>query len=126
MKVRIAALAAVLVLSTSSFSILADDYDTFGAIAYSKRTHRYGYSSNEGSRRDAEQTALGECRASDCRIQVWFRNSCAAFAVGNGGDATGWAYDQNPRKARLRALNECKKRANDCRVLIEACSSEDE
>lgn len=119
----IAAVAAFTLFATTAG--VAQDYDQYGAIAYSLRTHRYGYSTGESSRDDAEQSALSYCKVADCRIQVWFRNSCAAFATGNEGSVTGWGYDTNPRKARQRALNECKKRATDCRVLIAACSSDE-
>ncbi len=121
MNYRITAVAAAIFLFTSTAGV-AQDYDTYGAIAYSMRTHRYGYATGEGSRAEAERTALGYCKVADCRIQVWYRNSCAAFATGNDGAATGWGYDTNPRKARQRALNECKKRASDCRILVAACS----
>ncbi|WP_348640323.1 DUF4189 domain-containing protein [Rhizobium sp. MHM7A] len=33
--------------------------------------------------------------ANDCRIAIWFRNGCAAVAVGyRGGWGSGWGYDR--------------------------------
>ncbi|HET8798752.1 MAG TPA: DUF4189 domain-containing protein [Thermoanaerobaculia bacterium] len=124
MRARSMVVAVVVLLFTSSAG-MAQDYDQYGAIAYSMKTKRFGYSTGEGSRYDAEQSALGYCRAADCRIQLWFRNTCAAFATGDNGTITGWGYDSNPRKARQRALNECKKRGSDCRVLVEACTNDE-
>ncbi|MEO8382028.1 MAG: DUF4189 domain-containing protein [Acidobacteriota bacterium] len=124
MNYRIVAVAAALLLFTTA-GVAQDGEDQYGAIAYSLRTHRYGYSTSERSRGSAERNALRSCRADDCQIKVWFRNNCAALATGNRGSATGWGYDKNPRRAHQRALSECGKYANDCRVIVAACSSDE-
>ncbi|HYM62506.1 MAG TPA: DUF4189 domain-containing protein [Thermoanaerobaculia bacterium] len=97
--------------------------DRYGAIAYSKRTGHYGYSSRALSRGEAEDRALRNCEGRDCRIEVWFRNSCGALATGSDGYVTGWAHDTSASEARERALRECRDRdGRRCRVIIWTCA----
>jgi hypothetical protein len=98
---------------------------TFGAIAYSFKTHRYGYSTNESSRADAERSALRFCKARDCRVQLWFRNSCAVLITGDDGDQVSWAWDPDVNRARIRAMKDCRNKAEGCRVVVRACSSDE-
>jgi hypothetical protein len=125
MKIRVIAVAVLMSVFAGSAGAAREQFAQFGAIAYSSRTHRSGYSTNMDSRAEAEREALSECRVRDCRIMVWFRNSCGILVTGNNGDVTAWAYDVNPKKARMRALKSCRERADGCKTVIEACSTEE-
>ncbi len=120
MYVRIAALTVVALLIATPGPARGD---RFGAIAYSVRTERYGYASDARSRGDAEARALRECRAGDCVIKVWFRNSCGALATGDEGRITGWAYNNSLDEAKERALRECRAHGGHrCGIRAWACT----
>lgn len=121
MKARIAALCLLTAFVTASGIALADD--DYGAIAYSKETQRYGYTTHQRSRERAEDRAIELCDRDDCEVKVWFRDTCAALATGSHGQVTGWAYNESLRRAKDRAVEECI--AHDghrCQVIISACS----
>ena len=121
MSLRIAA-ACLLTLLLGSPAIARDDGD-YGAIAYSRRTGHYGYATHHRSRRAAEDRALDECARRDCKIEVWFRDNCAALATGSEGQVVGWAYNRRLEEAKENAIEQC--RAHDgrhCRVVVSACS----
>lgn len=100
--------------------------DEFGAIAYSKRTQRYGWATGKRSRTRAENAALEQCDRNDCKIEVWFRDTCAALATGSDGQVTGWAYNDSLREAKERAVRECRERDGErCHVVIAKCSGAD-
>ena len=53
----------------------------YGAIAYSSTRQAHGYSVDYPDQRSAQTRALKEC-GTDCKIALWFRDACAALAVG--------------------------------------------
>ncbi|MDE5465357.1 MULTISPECIES: DUF4189 domain-containing protein [unclassified Bradyrhizobium] len=58
-----------------------------GAIAYSKPDDVVGVSHGCRSQRDAKWSALLDCRrkgGSDCQIEAYENNACAAVAIGKG------------------------------------------
>jgi len=111
---------ATLLLGTAA---IARDNDRYGAIAYSRRTGRYGYWKGAESRGGAERHAIEACEARDCKIEVWFRNSCGALATGEGGKVTGWAHDTNLHEAEEQAVRACRNEGgHHCHVLISSCS----
>jgi len=117
---RIIAVGALATLLGTAAIARADRY---GAIAYSRRTGHYGYADNSGSREGAERRALERCEARDCKVEVWFRNSCAALATGEGGLIYGWAHDTSLREAKENATEHCRTEGgHHCRVLISACT----
>jgi hypothetical protein len=52
----------------------------WGAIAISADAGRVGYSKGLSSASEAEQAAVGLCKARDCRAVVNFTNACGAVA----------------------------------------------
>ena len=117
---RILAVGALAALLGTSAIARADRY---GAIAYSRRTRHYGYADNAGSREAAERRAMERCEGRDCKVEVWFRNSCGALATGEDGQIFGWAHDTNLREAKENAVEQCRSRGGHrCRVVISACT----
>jgi len=121
MKMRIAAVGVLAVLLGTS--AIARDDNRYGAIAYSRRTGHYGYSNRADSRRSAERRALESCEGRDCKIEVWFRNSCGALATSENGQTIGWAHDTSLRDAKISAIEHCRDEGGRrCRVVVSACS----
>jgi hypothetical protein len=58
---------------------------SYGAIAYSPSSGRYGDSYNYASRAQAEARATRECGKDDCVIAAWFYNQCGALATSRNG-----------------------------------------
>jgi serine/threonine-protein kinase len=121
MKMKIAAVGLLAVLLGTT--AIARDDDRYGAIAYSRRTGHYGYSNRADSQRSAERRALESCEGRDCKIQVWFRNSCGALATSENGQTTGWAHDTSLRDAKVTAVEQCRDNGGRrCHVVVSACS----
>jgi len=97
--------------------------NNYGAIAYSFENGASGYSYEYRSRRAAEAVALRNCRrgGEDCRIIVWFRNGCAALAVGSNGH--GYAWTSSRRSAERNALRKCRGYTDECQVIVWACTT---
>jgi serine/threonine-protein kinase len=120
MLMRIVAVGALAALLGTSAVARGDRY---GAIAYSQRTGHYGYADNAGTRAGAERRALDNCEGRDCKIEVWFRNSCGALATGEGGRIYGWAQNASLREAKESAVEHCRHEGGRrCRVVISACT----
>ena len=116
------ALVCVVTLLLDTAAIARDD-DRYGAIAYSRHTRHYGYWKGAESRAGAERRALEACKGRDCRIEVWFRNSCGALATGEGGQVVGWAHENRLHEAEERAIRACRNEGGrHCEVVISACS----
>lgn len=117
--------AAVLIMTSAITLLLTGDgrqlaaSDRYGAIAAAS-DGRYGYSYDFGSRSAAENEALSNCGYSGCVVKVWFKNNCAAYARGDGGE--GWAYADTRGQAERRALDECSNHGDGCRILCWACN----
>ncbi len=93
----------------------------WGAIAISPDTGRVGYSKGLNSAAEAEQAAVGLCRARDCRAVVNFTKACGAVAQApNTSWAWGWDYDAT--SAQKRALISCSQYGGGCRVVGWICS----
>jgi hypothetical protein len=120
MLMRIVAVGALATLLGTSAFARADRY---GAIAYSTRTGHYGYADNAPTRGAAERRALERCEGRDCKVEVWFRNSCGALAAGEDGRIFGWAHDTSLRDAKVAAVEQCRQhRGHHCQVVISACT----
>jgi hypothetical protein len=120
MLMRIIAVGALATLLGASAFARADRY---GAIAYSVRTGHYGFADNAGTRGGAERRALENCEGRDCKVMVWFRNSCGALATGEGGRVYGWAHDTSLREAKVNAVEHCRHQGgHHCQVVISACT----
>ena len=95
----------------------------YGAISYSRESEFSGTSHGFSNRASAEARAQTECAIGgrDCKVIVWFWNSCAAIAV--GGDVVAWGRDPSLRVAKASALNECRNSDGaGCRIEDLACS----
>jgi hypothetical protein len=95
--------------------------DTYGAIAFSPSSGADGYSYNFSSRSGAEEKALQEC-GRGCKVVIWFRNACAALAVGRG-NGYGSYYAVDEEDAVEGAINECRKNTSNCGIKRQVCSS---
>jgi uncharacterized protein DUF4189 len=116
----LAGLLVVCLVCTGTGEAAADNY---GAIAYSLSTKAYGWSYDYPSRSSAEREALAKCRtkASDCMIPVWFRNACAALAIGPNGYGTAWATERG--NAERLALQVCSRHSGGCAVTRWVCTT---
>lgn len=97
--------------------------DSFGAISLSPSTGATGWSHDFRSRWEAEDAAQSYCyrNARDCRVAIWFKNSCGAVARGpDGGWGADWA--ENSRQAQRAALAACSRHSYNCQVVRWQCS----
>jgi hypothetical protein len=69
----------------------------WGAIAISPDTGRVGYSQGLNSAIEAEQAAVGLCKARDCRAVVNFTKACGAVAHAVN---TSWGWGWEPQQHR--------------------------
>lgn len=96
--------------------------DNFGAIAFSKDDGAHGYSYDYPSRAAAENSALQRCSGSNCNVVIWFRNACAALAVGTGnGYGSGWAGSR--AEAENIALDVCANNTSSCGIRAWSCTT---
>jgi hypothetical protein len=67
-----------------------------------------GYSYNQGSVQEAEETALQNC-GPGCSVVLHFENACGAFAtdVNKNCGAQGWGWAAERGKAEDIAIREC-------------------
>jgi len=114
-----AALLAALI-GAGAADARAQDY--FGSIAYDAQTRAHGYSLDQRSQAAAEQAALADCRTRSgaCVNAIWFRNSCGALAIGDGGWGAHWGTDQ--QQAEGRALQKCYEFTVNCKVARWLCT----
>lgn len=100
----------------------------YGAIAFSESTYTSGSSDNGFSQLDAEQKAMHSCeniepqKPKDCKIILWFYNSCAAVAMKYGTDSDRWGADYagSIRQAERKALKLCA--AKGCVINYSYCT----
>lgn len=93
----------------------------WGAIAISPNTGKVGYSQGFNSALEAEQAAIGLCRARDCRAVMNFTKACGAVAQApNAAWASG--LDRDSAGAQKRALISCSRYGPGCRVVGGVCS----
>ena len=98
------------------------DYTTYyAAIAYSRSTGRFGYSSGFSAEVNARRESLKNCAARDCQVVVVVGNGYAALALGDDRSAYGYGYtktDEGVDKARRFALEACNERTKRCKVVV--------
>jgi hypothetical protein len=80
---------------------------SYGAIAVSQSTRRWGWAYGDRPTADVEAEALAHCKAGDARIVVSANDSYLALAQGQD-DSFGWAADGTPSAAIDRALSFCQ------------------
>ena len=78
-----------------------------GAIAWDRNTGRYGVSFNQSTPRNAEDSAIGQCGDSGCRVIMKIKPGlCAAFAATTDGKRAGAAVRKNRKQAKTAALRQ--------------------
>jgi hypothetical protein len=97
--------------------------DSYGAIAYSPSTNRWGYGNGYPTKSQAIARARRECGRRDAKTN-WCRNAWIALAVSNQS-AGGWgsSWGSTPEIARSKAISECLARNPDAHVVICVSSS---
>lgn len=85
---------------------------SFGAIAYSPSTGKFGYSYNYRNRATAEKVALQNCRAADARVVGWVNAGFLALALGSDKSCwgIGWSHGSGSSntEAKDEALEDCR------------------
>jgi ABC-type sugar transport system substrate-binding protein len=94
----------------------------WGAIAISPTTGRVGYSQGLNSAIEAEQAAVGLCKARDCQAVVNFTKACGAVAQSIQNTSWGWGWDHSSTGAQNKALISCSQYGAGCRVVGWVCS----
>jgi|GEM_PF-6248000 len=110
------------VLAAGYVVAFSDDTGPYGAIAYSKSSHRWawgtGYTMNE-----AEAKARRMCGNDDCIVYTSTHRSCAGLARAVDGSYYGWSWSQpNHGKAEIRAMKRCEEGGSNCRVVFAGCT----
>jgi hypothetical protein len=126
MRVALQRLFAVLLVAAGLFGGTGITAPTawalgWGAIAISPDTGRVGYSQGLNSAIEAEQAAVGLCKARDCRAVVNFTNACGAVAQAFN-TSWAWGWEHNSTDAQNRALMSCSHYGAGCRVIGWVCS----
>jgi hypothetical protein len=126
MRVALRRLLAVLLVAAGLFGGTAITAPTagalgWGAIAVSPGTGRVGYSKGLNSPIEAQQAAVGLCKARDCRAVVNFTNACGAVAQ-SLDTSWAWGSDHDSTGAQKRALISCSQYGAGCRVIGWVCS----
>ncbi|CAN7486447.1 DUF4189 domain-containing protein [Rhizobium sp. LjRoot30] len=120
MKIGLRTLTLLMTMAVAATSVPELAFaESYGAIAYSRRTGALGWSYDHPSRRSAERAAMGNCGRGDCKV-LWFRDACGAVAAGPDGWGSGWGT--NRRRAEREAVNSCSQYSYDCEVIRWQCS----
>lgn len=99
--------------------------DQWGSIATDANKGILGTSQNSSSQADAEKTALADCSAKggiECKIQLSYRNQCAAMIVGNMGKLFNVNSGETTDSVIKKGMKTCSSAANDCHTYYSACS----
>jgi Domain of unknown function (DUF4189) len=97
--------------------------DHWGAIATFEPNGSLGTAINMPNQSMAEQAALTDCSAkhgSTCKIQLSYRNQCAAMVV--GGKIFNVNSGPTVEDASRKGMAMCSTAANDCHIYYSACS----
>lgn len=96
----------------------------WGAVATDGVDGSLGAITGAPSRSEAEKLAMADCQSkggSRCKVDVSYRNGCAAMVVGNGGYNVESAAKVN--QAVQLSMNICNKAGRtNCHVYYSACS----
>jgi len=98
--------------------------DRWGAIATYEPNGSFGAATNEPSQYGAENTAMAICHSqhgSACRLELSYRNQCAALVASDKGYNTNAAPTEN--EAIQKGINICNDAGNpNCFAYYSACS----
>lgn len=97
-----------------------------GALAIDHAKGRaWGASWNYRTRAQAARKAIHECGGPGrCRVVLYYRNGCAAWAAdqSRGSTVYGWGVNRSKTAAQRRALYECRVRGGRrCLIRVWAC-----
>lgn len=95
---------------------------TWGALS-SSSSGDAGVSMGKFSKSDAQKDAISQCAqwgATDCRVDLAFKNTCVAAATAGGGRGTRIQTGADVDVAQARALKECGISA--CKVVYSGCT----
>lgn len=90
---------------------------TFGAIVYSQKTRRFGYSWAQFSQANAFLVALDQCKEPDAAIAVWGQGVWLALATSEYG-GSGSASDPDRDSAVQKALGQCHLGIVNCQIAV--------
>lgn len=97
--------------------------DRWGAFA-SASSGVFGGAQDKQSKRQAEKTALAECKekgGDDCRVDLSYYNQCGAVA--SGGGHMGSSRAPTEREAVEHAIKTCEKAGgSNCQLYFMGCS----
>jgi len=97
---------------------------TWGAIVIDSETGGAGTVVGRASEDDAVRDAMRDCAsrgAKGCKVEMTYRNGCAAVAWGSGGH--GVASGSNKSDVEHNAMSYCEKSAHACRIVYSDCSA---
>jgi len=118
--------ASAVILAAAAAPLAAQQRpDSYGAIAYSRKTGAWGNVYGENSADDAKQKALSFCgrRADDCTVVASFSNTCAAVAVAQATGATFVVTNEKRGIAETQARLACtQQNSSGCRVASSVCA----
>ncbi|NIJ91215.1 hypothetical protein FHR49_004055 [Xanthomonas campestris] len=99
----------------------------WGAFAFDEAKGFIGASSGQSSKKKARQEAELECRklgGVDCKPIFFYKNQCAAIAVGSGSGGAGYSGSPTLDGAKDLAVKACigKTPGKSCEIIYSACS----
>lgn len=98
--------------------------DHYGAISTDGPSGSFGAATNMPNQSDAEGAALTNCRSkkwsSNCKVELWYINQCAAMVVGDAGHNA--KAGTTPTAATQAAMKVCNSEDNHCFVYYTGCS----
>src|SRR5436190_6267409 len=77
----LSALVAALFAPLAGAADAKIDPDKYGALVYSPKTGKYGYSWNHDSRAAAEKAALAQCKEPDAKVLTWVKFGWAVLVI---------------------------------------------
>jgi hypothetical protein len=92
-----------------------EDVATYGAIAFSDSTARFGISWDRLSPEAAQQAAISACGVGDCTARVIEQDQYAVLARGTGGTVGAWNDDL--ATAQQAALAACSTKGTNCTIV---------
>jgi hypothetical protein len=117
-------LLAALIVGPMLFTQAATAFAAYGAFALDGDAHKYGYSWNKESAKEADEAALKGCATDKCKVV--FRTGpkqCGAIALGADEKAWGGARRDNRDAAELAAIKNCQGHTSgQCKVRASECN----
>lgn len=102
------------------YSINSREMRLGGAIAFSESTGNWGYATGGG--RSAPYQAIQYCNASDAKVIAQEFDCWMALAIGDE-NIYGWGSAGNRDDAQHFALEECRKRTKNAKIVLSFCTN---